>query len=1040
MANTIKQIARREGLDEGELIKLASRLLGGKRGRNKPLTASEERILLDVLDDDPPEPEDEDPEQPEDEEPSGQFLFLDDTVSREVHQREALPHAVYCHDEVIGALDRHAGDNIGRRISLVMRHLVAHGRTSVVKGTRGNENRGWRRSPLGGNGGMQFYVWWTVQGTPPAAGLKGSEGSIYVRAVRHHDDHRPLDAGELRDFLPVKVADLDRPEDIFPDPWTPEQRAFARQTDAVRVLCGYPGSGKTTSLWCAVDLRAGERVLYLTWSRALTVLAQEHFDAFAPQDTTVEALAYGDIVDRILGASEEAAGGEGTIRDTEEAFLGAAGMLPPRLLGPWNGHLRSLLAEIRAQLVGAALPDAPADLHDPGSPRLSDDAYLGRRRAELGEEAAKAVLAVTAALENGGHIERFFPELSRAFSAGRGLGPGIELPPGLDRLDRIVVDEVQDLTPVEALVPVLLAKRLAESREDLRMPFLLFAGDEGQTVRATGFEWGWFKDILTSRLGHRPAEATLTANMRCPRRIAGVVNAARDLYDSVNKGTRPRGLAAVEVDDATNDRIFLCQAGPDDAAGTLITQLADQPNLTIICLDDEAPAYVPDGVRNAVLTPEDVKGQDFQQVCILDPGRQIERVYKDDEDLRRDRKVVPLWKRTAADRTRVALSRATETLIFLDIDPDAPGRQRSEAFLGPFEAVPVGAGELVEYLSDDDPEERVRACIRDAEAHADRRPDLAWRRAVQAIRLLGDPAKPGAVQDRELRREAHLTCARVAATITVEALPGELKESTVLAAGAKAAAEAGREDITKLLKLLATRKRPQHDLSLAEVKAREQAIRSLKRKDAWLTAALRPRCARWRTALDARLGELTPEAMRELRTLPRMYEALMVPEAASEARKTALRLVETLVDRACYPEARKVLDSMDAPPPDLDGRCWEGLGKLDAAAACFERALSWEDALRCHRALADLDGALRCLAQLDGHPDTPAVTWLTQVRDTMAARPGEAALTEAERAWLETQVSTALGGGDKQDKVSTKTKGASTSRPKTGAQRGRKPR
>lgn len=180
--------------------------------------------------------------------------------------------------------------------------------------------------------------------------------------------------------------------------------------------------------------------------------------------------------------------------------------------------------------------------------------------------------------------------------------------------------------------------------------------------------------------------------------------------------------------------------------------------------------------------------------------------------------------------------------------------------------------------------------------------------------------------------------------------------------------------------------------------------------------------------------------MRELRTLPRMYESLMVPEAASEARKTALRLVETLVDGALYADARKVLDSMDAPPPDLDGRCWEGLGKLDAAAACFERALSWEDALRCHRALADLDGALRCLAQLEGHPDTPAVTWLTQVRNIMAARPVEAALTEAEMAWLEKQVSTALGGGDKKDKAATKTKGPSASRQKTGAQRGRKPR
>ena len=51
-----------------------------------------------------------------------------------------------------------------RRLGIVLQHLAVHGRSTVAKGCA-NENKGWRRSPLGGNNGMQYYLWWT-----PAAG------------------------------------------------------------------------------------------------------------------------------------------------------------------------------------------------------------------------------------------------------------------------------------------------------------------------------------------------------------------------------------------------------------------------------------------------------------------------------------------------------------------------------------------------------------------------------------------------------------------------------------------------------------------------------------------------------------------------------------------------------------------------------------------------------------------------------------------------------------------------------------------------------
>ena len=64
-----------------------------------------------------------------------------------------VPHGLRVHPEVpdgLGAMTR-----IRRRLGIVLQHLAAHGRTTVVKGRRDAANRGWRRSPLGGNGGMQ---------------------------------------------------------------------------------------------------------------------------------------------------------------------------------------------------------------------------------------------------------------------------------------------------------------------------------------------------------------------------------------------------------------------------------------------------------------------------------------------------------------------------------------------------------------------------------------------------------------------------------------------------------------------------------------------------------------------------------------------------------------------------------------------------------------------------------------------------------------------------------------------------------------------
>src|SRR5690606_35956289 len=105
----------------------------------------------------------------------------------------------------------------------------ALGRTTNVKGVKG-AGAGWWRTPLGGNGGMHFYLWWAPAGAPPVRHLPLEKDQILVRMVRHHDDtEEALEAGTPADWLAQRPAALNE-GDLGGDPLTPEQREVLRAT------------------------------------------------------------------------------------------------------------------------------------------------------------------------------------------------------------------------------------------------------------------------------------------------------------------------------------------------------------------------------------------------------------------------------------------------------------------------------------------------------------------------------------------------------------------------------------------------------------------------------------------------------------------------------------------------------------------------------------------------------------------------------------------------------------------------------------------
>src|SRR5437868_14377094 len=155
-------------------------------------------------------------------------------------------------------------------------------------------NRGWRRSRLGGSSGSHFYVWWAPATATPLknAGFQAESEAIFLRDIRHHDDHAPLNPGDPpNDYLLLTVPDL-RGTEYAPEPWTSAQARFASGRSAARILKGHPGSGKTSALLHAADSSQPDRAVYLTFSQDFAVLARHYLDRSCSTARTVTLLAY----------------------------------------------------------------------------------------------------------------------------------------------------------------------------------------------------------------------------------------------------------------------------------------------------------------------------------------------------------------------------------------------------------------------------------------------------------------------------------------------------------------------------------------------------------------------------------------------------------------------------------------------------------------------------------------------------------------------------------------------------------------------------
>lgn len=919
-------------------------------------------------------------------------------------------HHVLVHKDVVAFVERADQPVLANKVTLVLDNLVARGVTSRFKVTRG-DNEGWRRTPVGGNGGNQFYLWWAPAAAAPLSALKLAEGAIVVAGVRHHDDHSPL-------TLPEHVEDADGisipagfaalrllphgmsvHETSLPAPWTDAQNDFAQSTAPVRLFLGQAGGGKTIALWRAIiQLGAGE-VRYLTWSRRLARAAQDYLGVptsevgMAPTSLAVTCRSLAEEIADVVGYDVPA-------RPTPRALAAFEELLRKSTLAPaqypsWKRSFDLLFAEVRAHLVGWWQDDAPTAA-----------AYTARRSAQgLATTAAQEAWLVVSHLDHH-HPDwrtRVFPELVAAHAAVRRLhGQPTQT---REPWTALVVDELQDLTAVEQEVLWSLARTRADA--DGRLPTVLLAGDEGQTVRPSGFSVAQTKQRIRHVLQCEVEEHVVTLNLRCAESVAASVQRAGLLYtEYLPKEARPVGSPRSSADSAEPGTVSFCTGADDAAVRRVLRALHTSPTACAIVMDPDGHARL--GAEDqVVLTPEIAKGLEFEHVLLLG----VEAFFTA-LDQHADAPLGLPAVRARIDTLRVAISRATSAVTFLLVDAsDAQLRQRIRDWFDtpatPCATISIDA--LVEQLSGEEQTatERAMLALARAEELAEISPNQAWAWLQEVCEsVLAERAHADAVLDITTRTLLVRTSRTAFQLLLNHDDDGRAERNKTLQVLQRVYIRFHRAPFGEILRQLASvpfvKLTPTRVMEfMVQLATLEPALR-----DDWMIDAL-PRHSHFlRRSLDQATQSVALAHHFNERTYAWAQQIAPHEDHAAMALHWQQRAFETLVDNRKLPQAQRVLETMHPSQPVLRARWHELREQYAAAAQDWLLADAPLEALRCLRQAPDV---LQALALASAHDDAQAQVLgkIQEVAD-FATTTFRHDLTDAERALLCEQLRIAL--------------------------------
>ena len=882
--------------------------------------------------------------------------------------RDESDYTVLVHEEFLEWFANAEVPAQQKRARYCLRELLVAGACARRKNVKGAA-KGWVRTQLGGTGGSHYYLWWAPFGYPAVGDSDLEHGEVLVRVVRHHDQTgEPLDPGARGDW---HVLSADMVHDAIDSELNPLQLAAAAPAGPpIRLVRGYPGSGKTTVLLHAAAHVWGSKALFVTFSNRLALASGQYLRTFAPQETAIDSLTFADLVSSLSGAPPPGTAQPGHVDAT---LLGEhLGMVAPQL-GPWAGRYRELHAELHAHLVGRALPIPFRDFGATSGalPNLND--YVTSRSPVIGVKAAEGAAFAASRLLDRGALADFFPELETARSALDRLDD--PLPSRFSSTSVVFVDEVQDLTVLEAMVLLTTVARIGAASG--HFPRLLIAGDEAQTVRPTAFGWDWFADLLSAVFGEqysRREEISLTTSLRSPRSVAALVEATRSHYRLLDKAARPAGMAYDAPEAETDGRVFYCHV-PDSGGWAIVEELfAAHTSGQLVYPGDDVPLELAQQLSDVATAPN-AKGLDFDLVGVLDAGERQRELLQLVDQAKQD-PLAGVLARQIADQFRVAVSRSREDLVLFDGGPESHiGSIRTlmtEAEFDPVQEVEVS--DLAESIADDADE-------------VDRL--FSWLDEIQAI-LLDDPER-ALVKARKAREFLH----RVPAAVEVPApLRRDVHRITGLAAALTANARASRPGSAEFVTVKALAMEAFGAVDLADAYAHvdrlvtdladtdpaewpHEAISAVSTRIETLRTDLAPfepaaeaAMTRWVNAV-AEAGLFLDATLEDaIGTLDSVVEALSArPDLLNRRGEVMQATAEAAHSAGDHLSELRCLEELDPPP-------------MEAMAHCLEALELWEKAVELHTELGDDLARLRCLRQI---PDLERALVLAEMVDPPAA-------------------------------------------------------
>jgi hypothetical protein len=541
------------------------------------------------------------------------------------------------HSDILSDLRAINNDHVERKLAFTLRRLVVYGRTPVVKSTEG-VNESWLRSPLGGNGGSHYYLWWRHAQCP-------REGRVlFAAAVRHHDTHTPLAGRSLDDATRV----LHHEDNLqLEEPWSEQQQSFLALSGAVVALSGYPGSGKTTSLWERIRRDNARRALYITWSSDLAAEARRWFGdtsetAFHPATGTIEFKSarqlYAEVAEDDLPSAPIHNLRMGFHAAVRKSRNGAVSRLP-------DAAINEAFDLLRGEALGSPEVEWRKD-------HLQFPTAVLEARVGEGVRLAEVVRALS--LDRVGTAARHFPDLVFLQRVRARWESGEIEPPPLE-YDLIAIDEVQDLTPLES---ALLLRMQAQGRVETRW---LLAGDEGQTVRPSGFSWNALGAQVHEGLGQRWEKSKLEGSLRCPTEVMYALNQFTQFYSVLERENRPRLQRKPEDAFVSGQSILLGIATTAEEANAALGKLLLHGRLRVLCATDTAPLWIEEPLKENLRYPALAKGLEFPVLVLVGLGDALRRLQQAS-----NLEPPPRHARNLVDQVRVAISRASGRLLVLE--------------------------------------------------------------------------------------------------------------------------------------------------------------------------------------------------------------------------------------------------------------------------------------------------------------------------------------------------------------------------------------